>query len=159
MIATVSSPAKERLARAAGAGHVVDYRTGDAAATIRDLAPDGVDCVVEVAPAANADLDAEVLGPNGTVAVYATDGGGDLRLSVGPLMGRNIRYQFVLVYTVPPTEKDEAVADVAAAVADGALPVGEEAGLPLHRFPLERSGEAHAAVEDGAVGKVLIEIS
>ena len=65
----------------------------------------------------------------------------------------------MLVYTVPPTEKDEAVADVAAAVADGALPVGEEAGLPLHRFPLERSGEAHAAVEDGAVGKVLIEIS
>jgi NADPH2:quinone reductase len=73
-------------------------------------------------------------------------------------MYRNLRYQFVLVYTVPAAAKDEAVADVAAAVADGALPVGEEAGLPLHRFPLERTTEAHTAVEEGAVGKVLIDV-
>ena len=54
--------------------------------------------------------------------------------------------------------KDQAVADVAAALAEGALSVGEEAGLPLHRFPLERTADAHAAVEGGAVGKVLIDI-
>ena len=47
---------------------------------------------------------------------------------------------------------------VAAAAADGALPVGEEAGLPLHRFPLEETAAAHAAVERGAVGKVLIDV-
>jgi len=40
----------------------------------------------------------------------------------------------------------------------GALPVGDDAGLPLHLFPLERAGEAHAAVEAGAVGKVLIDL-
>ena len=50
------------------------------------------------------------------------------------------------------------MADVAAAVAAGALRVGEQAGLPLHRFSLERTGEAHAAVESGAVGKVLIDV-
>jgi NADPH2:quinone reductase len=54
--------------------------------------------------------------------------------------------------------KDRAVADVAAAVGDGALPVGEEAGLPLHRYPLEQTAQAHAAVEAGAVGKVLIDV-
>jgi NADPH:quinone reductase len=64
----------------------------------------------------------------------------------------------VLVYTVPAAAKDEAVADVSAAAADGALPVGEETGLPLHRFPLERTADAHAAVEAGAVGKVLIDV-
>jgi NADPH2:quinone reductase len=73
-------------------------------------------------------------------------------------MSRNVRYQFVLVYTVDGTAKEQAVADVAAAVADGALPVGDEAGLPLHRFPLERTADAHDAVEHGAVGKVLIDI-
>ena len=49
--------------------------------------------------------------------------------------------------------KDQAVADVAAAVADGALEVGERVGLPLHRFPLERAADAHDAVDNGAVGR------
>jgi len=63
-----------------------------------------------------------------------------------------------IVYTVPAAAKDRAVADVAAAVADGALTVGEEEGLPLHRFVLEQTSDAHAAVERGVVGKVLIDV-
>ncbi len=158
VITTVSSDEKAKLAHAAGAEHVVNYRNSDALEQIRGLAPNGVDVVVEVAPAANAALDVAVLAPNGSVAIYAGDGGGDFDLSVGELMSRNLRYQFVLVYTVAPAVKDQAVADVSAAAADGALPVGEDAGLPLHRFPLERAAEAHAAVEAGAVGKVLIDV-
>ena len=158
VISTVSTDEKARLAQAAGAEDVVDYRKPEAADELRRLAPDGVDVVVEVAPAPNAALDLAVLAPNGTVAAYATDGGGEVELPVWPLMSRNIAYQFVLVYTVPAAAKDEAVADVSAAVAGGALPVGESAGLPLHRFPLERTGDAHSAVERGAVGKVLIDL-
>jgi NADPH:quinone reductase len=158
VITTVSSDEKAELAQAAGADHVVNYRSSDAADQIRGIAPDGVDVVVELAPAANATLDSAVLAANGTVAVYATDGGDELDLSVGRLTSRNIRYQFVLVYTVSRAAKDQAVADVEAAVADGALPVGADAGLPLHRFPLEQTAEAHAAVEGGAVGKVLIDV-
>ena len=157
VITTVSGDEKAKLAHAAGADQVVNYRSSDAAEQIRGLAPDGVDVVVELAPAANARLDAAVLAANGTVAVYAT-GGSELDLSVGELMSRNIRYQFVLVYTVPPAAKDQAVADVGPAAADGALPVGDDAGLPLHRFPLDRTAEAHAAVERGAVGKALIDV-
>jgi NADPH:quinone reductase len=159
VVTTVSGPDKARLATAAGAQHVVNYRERDPVAAIRHAAPDGVDVVVEVAPAVNAELDAAVLAPNGTVAVYANDGGTRLALSVRDLMGRNVRYQFVLVYTVSAAVKDDAVADVAAAVAAGALPVGEAAGLPLHRFPLERTADAHAAVEAGVVGKVLVDVS
>ena len=44
------------------------------------------------------------------------------------------------------------------AVREGALRVGADAGLPLHRFPLERTADAHAAVEGNAVGKVLIDV-
>jgi NADPH2:quinone reductase len=158
VITTVSSDEKAKLGHAAGANDVVNYRSSDAADQIRGLAPDGVDILVELAPAANASLDGAVLAANGTVAVYATDGGNEVGLAVRDLMSRNIRYQFVLVYTVPRAAKDHAVADVAAAVADGALPVGADAGLPLHRFALEQTAEAHAAVEGGAVGKVLIDV-
>jgi NADPH:quinone reductase len=159
VIATVSGDEKAKLARAAGADHVVNYRNADAVEQIRRDATDGVDVIVELAPAANAALDAAVLAANGTVAVYATDGGNELGLSVRDLMFRNIRYQFVLVYTVSRAAKDQAVADVVAAAGDGALPVGEDFGLPLHRFPLDQTGAAHDAVERGAIGKVLVDVS
>jgi len=159
VVSTVSSNDKARLALAAGAEQAVNYRTGEAADEIRALVPKGIDVIVEVAPAGNAILDRAVLAPNGTVAAYATDGGSELDLNVRELMSRNVRYQFVLVYTVSAAAKDQAVADVAVAVADGALEVGEHVGLPLHRFPLERTADAHDAVEGGAVGKVLVDIS
>jgi NADPH2:quinone reductase len=159
VISTVSSDEKAALALAAGAEHAVNYQTGQVAGEIRALVPSGVDVIVEVAPAGNAILDRAVLAPNGTVAVYATDGRDDLGLNVRELMSRNLRYQFVLVYTVPAPVKDQAVSDVAAAVADAALDVGEHVGLPLHRFPLERTADAHDAVEDGAIGKVVVDIS
>lgn len=158
VLATVSSASKAALASAAGAQATIDYGRESAPAEIRELAPDGVDVIVEVSPAVNVALDLDVLSPNGTVAAYATDGGGELHLPLFPAMAGNARYQFVLVYTVPPAVKDRAVADVSAAVAAGAMPVGEAAGLPLHRYALDRTAAAHAAVEAGAIGKVLVDV-
>jgi NADPH2:quinone reductase len=31
--------------------------------------------------------------------------------------------------------------------------------VPVHHFPLERAADAHQAVEDGIIGKVLIDVS
>jgi len=159
VIATVSSPRKAALARAAGADHVVDYRAEDVVERVGGLAPDGVDLVVEVNPNANAAADVRLLAQGGTVAIYADAGEPDVPIPVRASMVRNVRWQFILTYTTTPAQKDAAVAAVAAAVADGALRVGEEAGLPLTRFPLERTADAHRAVEDGAVGKVLVDVA
>ncbi len=158
VITTVSGDFKADLARAAGARHVVNYRAEDATDAIRKIAPDGVDTVVEVSPARNAALDAAVVGRYGVVAVYADDGA-QLVLPIRPLMVPNARWQFILVYTMPEQAKLHAVADVAAAVEAGALRVGQDAGLPLHHFSLERTANAHAAVEANTIGKVLIDIS
>jgi NADPH:quinone reductase len=158
VLTTVSSDEKARLAGLAGAHHVVNYRTEDAASVIQRHAPGGVDVIVEVAPAANAELNAAVTAPNATIAVYANDGGETATLTVFPLMAKNVRYQFMLIYTVPDLAKDHGIADIAAAVEAGALRVGPEAGLPLHRFPLDRAADAHAAVKASAIGKVLIEV-
>ena len=158
VVTTVSSAEKGELASAAGAHHVVNYREPGAAEAVRAVAPDGVDLVVEVAPVANAELDADVLATNGTVTVYASEDD-PLAIPIRPAMRINARYQFMLVYTMPDEAKRRAVRDVQAAVADGALRVGAEAGLPLHRYPLERTADAHQAVADGAVGKVVIDVS
>jgi NADPH2:quinone reductase len=159
VITTISGPAKARLAEAAGAHHVINYRDEDAAAAISRIAPDGVDIIAEVAVAANAQLDLEVARSRTSVAVYANDGGDEIALPLIPNMVKNIRYQFVLLYTVGEQALLAAAEDVTAAVADGALPVGEDVGLPLLRFGLSDTAAAHQAVEDGAVGKVLVDVS
>ncbi|MFF1920938.1 NADPH:quinone reductase [Streptomyces sp. NPDC058221] len=159
VLSTVSSPQKAELATAAGAEHVVNYRTGRAVDAIRAIVPDGVDLVVEVAPAVNAALDAGVLRNNGTVAYYANNGGDSLTLPVRDVMGRNLAWHGLLLYTLPAAAKADAVAAVSAAVAAGAMRIGEDAGLPLHRFPLAETAKAHEAVEGGAVGKVLIDVA
>jgi NADPH:quinone reductase len=159
VVATVSGGTKQKLAAAAGAHHVVNYKESDAAAQIRDVASDGVDVIVEVAAGANAELDQAVLRPRGTISIYANDGGAPFNLDVRRNMGLNARYQFVLLYTVDWERITAAAADINHAIEDCAFRVGEEAGLPLHRFNLEDAPAAHAAVERGAVGKVLITVA
>jgi len=159
VISTVSSDEKGALATAAGAHHVVNYRDGDTVAAIRDLAADGVDLVVEVAPAQNLRLDLGVIKPRGTIAIYANNGGDEVTISVRETFSTNARFQWVLLYTVGQEALRRAAEDITAAVADGGFQVGEARGLPLHHHPLEQTAEAHAAVEDGAVGKVLIDVA
>ncbi|HVD19795.1 MAG TPA: NADPH:quinone reductase [Propionibacteriaceae bacterium] len=156
---TVSGAAKAALAAAAGADHVINYRDVDAATAIKKVAPDGVDLVVEVAISANSQLNIDVVKPRASVASYANDRGGEFTLDVRQNMIKNLRYQFVLLYTVGDAALTAAVEDITLALVDGALPVGENAGLPLRRFPLAKTAAAHQAVQDGAVGKVLVDVS
>jgi NADPH2:quinone reductase len=159
VIATVSSAEKAQLATAAGASHVIDYKTQDVVAAVRAIAPEGVDAIVEVSAATNAGVDAQVIAAHGAVAMYADDGGAEVTVPVRLQMVANARWQFVLVYTEPARAKEIAVEDVDAAVRDGAIRVGREAGLPLHVFPLAETAAAHQAVHGGAVGKVLIDVT
>lgn len=160
VIATVSTDAKAELARAAGAHHVLRYTVDDLAARVRAIAPDGVDVIVEVAASANAALHTEVLRTRGTVAVYGDDhGSGTVSLDFGRNLWVNTRYQFLVLYTVGADKLRAGAEDVNAAMRDGALGIGEDRGLPVHRYPLDQTAQAHAAVENGAVGKVLIDVT
>ena len=107
-------------------------------AEVRAIAPHGVNTIVEVSPAVNAALDAEVLARHGSVAVYANNGGSTMELPVRPSMVPNVRWQFVLVYNAPEAWRARALEDVAAAVLDGAVRVGDRgraAAAPLHPRP------------------------
>ena len=60
----------------------------------------------------------------------------------------------MLLYTVPEQAKRDAADAIGAALRDGAL-----TALPATRFPLAETAAAHDAVRDGAVGKVLIDVT
>ena len=155
VLTTVSSKEKAELALAAGADAVVNYREEDVAARIREIAPDGPQVVVEV-DAGNLDLDLDVIAPGGTIAIYM---GGPFSVPAFKAMMKNVRLDFVLTYTTTPEEKANAVAAVAEAANAGAFRVGDDAGLPIVRFPLDRVAEAHEAVENHTIGKVVIEVT
>jgi NADPH2:quinone reductase len=159
VIATVSSEEKAALAVAAGAQHTVNYRVADVAAEVRAICPDGVDIAVEVAPAQNIPIDLEVVRVHGTVSIYANNGGDELTMPLRAAFGKNLRFQFLILYTLADRFVRAAVEDVTAAVAAGAFRVGEDAGLPLHHFALEETAAAQDAVQDGVVGKVLLDVT
>jgi NADPH2:quinone reductase len=153
VVSTVSSEEKAALARSAGADEVVNYRSGDAAERIRAFAPDGVDRVVEVDLDHNLELDLDVCAPHAVISTYASTPDTRASVPVRRLMAPNLLLRFVLVYTIPRDALALAVAGVSRAVDDSALTT-----LPLHRFTLEQTAEAHDAVEAGAIGKVVIDI-
>ena len=159
VITTVSGDHKAELARRAGAGTVINYRTDDVVRAVRDAAPDGVDTIVEVNAPANIEAGLEVLKPGGTISVYAANPGESLTVPIREGMTKNVRLQFILTYTVTDEQKQDAVAAVSGALEAGALRVGEDYGLPLTRFPLEETAAAHDASEQGIVGKVLIDVA
>lgn len=159
VIATVSSDAKAELARAAGAHHVVQYPDAELADRIRSLAPDGIEHIVEVAPAVNAALDVEVAANHASIAYYANNNGDDFTVPIVASFAKNVRWQGLLLYTVGDEALRAAAEDITAALDDHALPVGVDAGMPLRWFALDETPAAHDAVEQGETGKVLIRVS
>ncbi|WP_260684553.1 hypothetical protein [Rhodococcus sp. KBS0724] len=154
MISTISGPAKAEPATTAGAHFVIDYTIEAVAEQIREICPSGVDMIVEVAPVVNE----AVLGVGGTITMYATDGGAELRLSFVPPMMANARIQLVIAFGVPPRRKS------------GGLWISARRSPPVRSesaritffhcaiFSIEDGAGAHAAVEPPSVGKVLIDI-
>jgi NADPH:quinone reductase len=135
------------------ADHVVSLQSGNPAATIRDLAPDGVDRVVEVALSANADLDAAIVRNGAVVAAYAT-AKDRTELPFWPLLFANVTIRLLGSDDFPPDAKNAAARDLTAVAAQGALPV-----TIARIFPLAEIAAAHELVESGdAPGRVLLSI-
>jgi NADPH:quinone reductase len=150
IVATVSNEEKAQIASDAGADDTVDYKAGDAVERVKDL---GADRIVELSLGHNLALDLAAAGPNCAIVSYANEGE-DPQIEVRRLMGPNIVLRFMLVYTMPQEAINESVADITQMLRDGTLTEPQ-----FHHFPLEETAAAHDAVEQGATGKVLIDVS
>ena len=153
VISTVSSDHKAGIATAAGADHIINYRSEDVTARVMDITGgDGVDHIVEVDFAANFPVTSEVLKSSGVVAIYSW---GTAQQPPVPLQFRstNTVVRNVLVYDMPEPAKDAAIADITAWLEADAL-----THLTGPHFPLEQTVQAHRAVEGNAIGNVIVDV-
>lgn len=154
VLATVSSPAKAELARAAGAGVVIDYRREPVVERLREATQGhGVNRIIEVDIAANAALDMELLCSGGELVVYGS-GTPQFGLTFGPLIMKNITLGFFVVYHLSEADRQQAQT-----VLGGWLERGVLTHNVAERLPLADIVRAHETVEQGAaVGNVVLSI-
>ncbi|MFP6741343.1 MAG: NADPH:quinone reductase [Alphaproteobacteria bacterium] len=155
VIATVSGDDKAIPAKAAGADHVINYKTDDVAARINaSLGGGGVDRIVEVEFGGNLPTSLKALNVGGTIAAYASDAVREPVVPFYPLAYKQISLRQVLVFLLSDAAKAQAVDDITRWMAAGQL--SHHIGP---RFALEDAAAAHQVVEGHAVGKVLLDIA
>ena len=120
---------------------------------IQDLAPDGVDHIVEVAFGANIRADVEVLAQGGSIAAYATDAFTP-NIPFWQLVFTNARIFFIGSDDVP----SEAKAEAACAI-NQALEAGWQGLEIAEQLPLDEIAQAHELVEHPTkCGRVIVTI-
>lgn len=154
VITTVSSEAKTKLALAAGADHVIDYKRENVGERVMDLTDKaGVDAMIELDFAANAGLIPNVLRPRGLVVIYGT-GAAEAPLPAYFCLINQIALKFIFVYELTAEERAAAIGDINRLMQAKRLIHNVALTLPLNDIVA-----AHEAVEQGKVaGNVVMRI-
>lgn len=152
IITTVSSDAKAKLARAAGADHTIDYKrenVGERVMAITNKA--GVDAVIEMDFSSNAKLMPSILHPRSTIVVY----GNSSPEAIIPsqfFLTNFIAIRYIFVYELTQAEREAAVNGINRMLENKSLHNNVALTLPLKDIVA-----AHEAVEQGkALGNVVV---
>ncbi len=152
VIATTRSTPEQAVARRAGADEVL--LAGDGLMErVREIVPDGVDHIVEVAFGANIAADVQMLALEGSIATYATNDPTPV-LPFWPLVFINARVFFLGSDDFPLSAKVKAAREISDALESGweGLDIAE-------RVPLADIARAHEFVEDPTKrGRVVVTI-
>ena len=155
VIATASNDEDREACLSAGAHHVVNHRSDDVAAEIMAVT-DGelIDRIVDVEFGGNLPTSVEVLRIGGTIASYASTNVPEPALPFFQMMYKDITLRCVIVYAMPETAKQHAIADIERALSANAL---------QHRIaytlPLDRIAESNELVEQGDIrGAVVLSL-
>ena len=140
VIGSVRSISDQPIASKAGA-HEVVLNDQKLIERVRELAPNGVDHIVEVAFGANIEADVELLRQGGSIASYATDKP-DPKIPFWQMVFKNVRAFFLGSDDFPKEAKIKAARDLNAALDAGwsGFEIGE-------RVPLAEIARAHELVE------------
>ena len=145
VIATASNPEDAETCRNAGAHHVINHRDeGFAASVLEASGGKLIDRVVDVEFGANLPVSVEVLSVGGTIATYASTQIPEPKLPFFQMMYKDLTVRLIIVYAMPDSAKDHAIADISKALADGWL---------QHRIadtlPLDEIAKGNEIIEQG----------
>ncbi|MGR3276648.1 NADPH:quinone reductase [Acaryochloris marina NIES-2412] len=155
-IATVSNGEKAEIATQYGADHVLNYHQEDIVARVRELVGKrGCDRIVDVALAANIDINAKVVARNGVIAAYESGNVSQVTIPFYDLLYKNVALRTVLVYAMSEKAHAAAARDINRAIMDGAL----QAKVAAH-YPLTETAQAHDVLDSGQlIGKVVVDVA
>lgn len=156
VIATVSTEAKARLARDAGADHVILYSQEDFADGVRRATGGtGVDVVYDGVGATTFAKGLDCLRPRGMMVLFGAASGPVPPFDLGQLNTKGSLYvtrPSLFHYVMDDRELHQRAADVLGWIAAGDLKLRIE-----EEYPLERAADAHRALEGRkTTGKVLL---
>jgi NADPH:quinone reductase-like Zn-dependent oxidoreductase len=155
VIATASTSDDADTCSSAGANHIVNHRDPKFAKTIL-ACNDGnlIDRVIDVEFGANLPVSVEVLRVGGTIATYASTQVPQPKLPFFQMMYKDLTIRMIIVYAIPDSAKDHAIADINKALADDWLQ-----HRIAHRLPLEEIAKGNEIIEKGTCrGAVILEI-
>ena len=156
VIATASNKDDADACRTAGASCVVDHCDDNCAAAILD-ATNGelVDRIINVEFGANLQTSMEVIRTGGVIATYSSMQEAQPRLPFFQMMYKDLTVRFVIVYAMPESAKQFAIADIERALS---------ANLLQHRiaqtFPLDEIVMSNELVEQtGIRGSIVLRLA
>ena len=159
VFATVGDDAKKDACTRLGAAHVINYRSEDFVAVVRDrTGGKGVDVVLDMVAGPYIQRNLDCLAVDGRLSVIAVQGGAQATFNVARMMmGR----QTITGSTLRP-QSIEAKAAMARALRDRIWPLleaGKVAPVLFRTFPLDQAAAAHAELEAGRhIGKIMLEV-
>ncbi|MGB5722687.1 MAG: NADPH:quinone reductase [Woeseiaceae bacterium] len=155
VIATASNDADRAACEIAGAHHVVNHRGEDVIGQI--MAATGgkpVDRIVDVEFGANLPVSVEVLRIGGTIATYSSTQVSEPKLPFFQMMYKDVTVRFVIVYAMPETAKQQAIADINAKLEEDRLHHRVAQTLPLADI-----AKANEIIEQGSIrGAVVLTV-
>ena len=155
VIATASNDSDKTACEGAGAQHVIDHRGNEVVAAIMAATGgDLIDRVVDVEFGANLPISVEVLKVGGVIATYSSTQVPEPRLPFLQMMYKDLTIRTIIVYAMPESAKQHAIADIDTALSDESL---------QHRIAetirLEDIARSNEIIEQGSIrGAVILTI-
>jgi len=145
VITTAGSDERVAKAKAFGADEGVNYKTGDVAAQVQELAPDGVDVLWETRRETDLDWAIGLLAKRGRMVVMA---GRDARpmLPVGPFYVKDCVLHGFAMFNYSAKEQRQCGEDINRWLAEGKLKANVDRVLPL-----SEAAEAHRLQEENTI--------
>ena len=151
VIATASNSVDRAACLEAGADHVVDHRADDVAGQVLEASKgELIDRVIDLEFGTNLPVSVEVLKVGGTIAAYGSAQEPEPVLPFYRMMYKDLTVRMIIVYSMPDSAKDHAVADINSALSHGWLEHRIARSMPLEDIAvgneIVEAGEVRGAV-------------